>query len=187
MAEGEAQWSYRSGHHKRCHMSGMAKSKRSHQFTSTTWSHLPTVGFEHSCDEQTPRRISFFLNSSSELKSLVWLACLTSCLNSQGASPLHPVSWSVVVRPYLEYCVCTGVRRGHILRSLANRWEQNYELCLNPLVKRLKELRVSCAKRKEWGMGTQFWPLSAGLWGTDDMESEFNLFFATLENSVTSV
>lgn len=92
----------------------------------------------------------------------------------------------MVVRPYLEYYVCIVVRRRHILRSLANRWDQNYELCWNPLVKRFKELEVSRAKRKvvEEGMGTQFGDLSPCLWGADDVESEFNLFFVTLENRV---
>lgn len=51
---------------------------------------------------------------------------------------------------------------GHVLRSLANKCEQDYELPLNLIVKRLKDLRGFTWKKERWwkGDGEQFWHLS---------------------------
>lgn len=72
-------------------------------------------------------------------------------------------------------------RRGHVLRSLANKCEQDYKLSLNLIVKRLKELRGFTWKKERWwkgGWGTVLAPLCRFM-RADDVEKEIHLVFCT--------
>lgn len=103
-------------------------------------------------------------------------------MNSHGVNTL--ISIYAGQATYRIFCLHWG-GEGDVLRSLANKCEQDYDLSLNLIVKRLQELRGFTWKKERWwkrGWGTVLAPLQVTR--ADDVERAFILFSAPLESRV---